>query len=151
MAGDSFGEDLAVFFAGSVDGGHQLGTTAMWLHAMVAEGGMGTLDGGGSTMSSSYFTIRAGAEARWCMVPALCTVGGLDLGFRHEHLIAADEQILDNRLIAVARAGLDIGGAHFRFRPGIEISFGSDGADGGSLRPNIVDGLALTASVAYLW
>ncbi len=44
------------------------------------------------------------------------------------------------RAVLVPRLGLDLGGA-VRFRPGIELAFGSDG----------IDGANLTTALAYQW
>ncbi|MDB4959955.1 MAG: hypothetical protein JWO36_7524 [Myxococcales bacterium] len=149
-AGDSFGQTLGGFYAGSVEGGHRLGHV-LWLHAMVAEGGMVAIDGGGSTMSSNYLTVRIGSEARWCVLDgALCALGGADVGYRHERLAAQYDHYTDDRPIGVLRAGLDAGSSHVRFRPGLELSFGADGAGTIGGRTGI-DGIAAAASVAYQW
>lgn len=63
-----------------------------------------------------FAEARGGIELRHCVNPALCAIGGVDVGYRSEHEGAMDLSGPE----AVARVGLDLGTPHVRFRPMFE-------------------------------
>jgi hypothetical protein len=146
--GFAFGPGLAVYGAGTVEGGARLNTGPLWLHGFVAEGVLAGIDGYGMTLSSNYLQLRGGLEARRCTGGRIvCVGGGIDAGYRRERLVAMDDGIRDDSIIVVPRATLDLGGGHLRFRTSFEItvnrSFTYSGSYGG--------GPGVTTGLAYAW
>ena len=137
--GALLGADHAIVAAVSVDGGYQL-SGSLWLHGMIAKGTAGGIDE--PNYKGGYDTGRLGLEERGCVVDAVCAFAGLDVGYRHVDYMAEYDNTNTSGVVVVPRLGLDVGGSHLRFRPGIE------GVLDGS-QNNI--GIDLTAAVAYRW
>lgn len=128
-----------VYGALQLDGGHRL-DGPLWLHARLAQGGMAGIDE--ATMSSDFAEARLGLEARGCRLDGLlCAVGGLDVGYRHERLVAEFDAERADLVTAIARLGLDLGGQHVRLRVSVESGVDRAGWNG----------LGLTTGVAYAW
>jgi hypothetical protein len=130
----------AIVFGETVEGGVQLDHGPLWAHAMVVTGSAGGVD---EISSGSILQLRAGVEARSCVENRIaCFVGGVDAAYSHTQYMGdngdSDRAIGD---LIIPRVGLDVGGNHLRFRPGIELGFDSKGIDQG----------AVSAAVAYQW
>ena len=69
--------------------------------------------------SDRFAEARAGIELRGCRGDALCAIGGVDVGYRSEHVTGRMDTSLSGAE-AVARIGLDVGTPHLRFRPTFE-------------------------------
>ena len=122
----------------------------VWVHGSLTEGLAGELF---ATGNGSILQVRAGADAMGCLGGGvLCAYVGADAGYQHTHYAGMPDpgfcagdcsgNPIDesrDRMIGVGRVGLDNGGTHGRWRPGIEASFASDG----------LDGVNITQSVAY--
>jgi hypothetical protein len=125
----------------------------LWVHASATDG---FADVPGATGSGSILQLRAGADAMTCTGSGvLCAYVGADAGYQHtqfagywnkfwpdngvDYTMPVTRRDGHDRTIGVARAGLDIGNTHWRWRPGIEASFAGDG----------LDGVNITQSVAY--
>lgn len=126
---------------------------SVWLHGSFTEGAAGELF---ATGNGTIMQARVGADAMPCSASGvLCAFVGADVGYQHTQFSGtSDPWFCDgdandcmgnpidesrSRAIGVARAGLDIGGTHLRWRPGIEAAFSGDG----------VNGVNLTQSIAY--
>lgn len=145
LAGFDFGVDAQL----AIEGGYRLDD--VWsLHGLVATGLAADDQGGGA-----IHQVRAGVEAKTCTTHRLaCVYGGIDAGYQAYtwrpdpwQEMTADEPHHD--MIAVLRAGFDVGGRHLRVRPGIEtysaIAGGGTGGTSGLL------GMNLDLGVAYQW
>ena len=66
-----------------------------------------------------FAEARGGIELRHCVRDALCAIGGVDVGYRSEHVTGRMDTSLSGAE-AVARIGLDVGSEHVRFRPTFE-------------------------------
>jgi hypothetical protein len=109
-----------------VDGSLQLRDLPLFAHAQLAAGNTGT--------EGSYQAARGGLEARLCVPRGLlCGFGGLDVGYRHDHVVnyphyvgapsrpAGQMTPFDaHDLLAVPRAGLELG-APIRLRAAVEM------------------------------
>jgi len=127
----------AAYGALSLEGGHRIGISPVWLHGLVAVGGMGDLDQGSGP--NSYSEVVAGVESRTCAFHGIaCGVAAIDVGIRHEYLMSDHFDSFNG--VIVPRLGLDIGSRKFRVRPAIEYVFGTDGY-----------GAALSLAGAYTW
>jgi hypothetical protein len=154
----------------TIDGGYRLGDV-LWLHGGVGFGG--TIDNLGSHApnSGSNGLVRGGIETRWCGGPhhLLCAAGGLDLGASHgtwaptasmaySHAYGPVDSMTSTALLAIPRAGFDIGGDSVRARIGVEADLAVlerttsqlAGAEMTESRPGFV-GIELAAGVAYQW
>ncbi len=146
MAG---GNDTKLTGAFTAELGRRLGDSALWAHGQVSLGSATELFGSGS---GNFTQMRLGIEARNCTLGGhACLVSGVDAGVQHVEWTGVKgffDGTTDSmtttydstRAVLVPRLGLDLGGA-LRFRPGIELAFGSDGFDGANL----------TAALAYQW
>jgi len=126
----------------------------LWVHGSVADG---FADLPGATGSGSIRQVRAGADAMTCTGSGVyCAYLGGDAGYQRtqfsgywnkfwpdtgvDYTMPVNKRVGGREgMIGVARAGLDIGGKHVRWRPGIEASFAGDG----------LDGVNITQSLAY--
>jgi hypothetical protein len=131
--------NLFLFQALTLEGGARLGASPFWVHGSGAMGVGSELLG--ENVRSSYVSLRAGIEARACMVSAFCAFTGVDAGFRHESLMSDDEMIDANDAVAYPRFGVDIGTKQIRLRQTVEASITGRG----------MDGIATTLSVAHYW
>jgi hypothetical protein len=123
-----------------LDGGHRFGDGAFWLHGRLAQGSMAGIDE--RTMASDFTEARVGLEARSCGLHGLlCLITGLDAGYRHERLLADDDNTRADLAAAIPRLGLDLGGKRLRVRASVETAFDQRGWDG----------LGLTTGIAYAW
>jgi hypothetical protein len=144
------GNDGYLTLAGRVELG-KLVAPHLWVHGSMTEGLAGDVF---ATGNGSIFQLRAGADAMGCTGSGvLCGYLGADAGYQHTQYAGMTDPILcgDNgcdrdpvderrdRMIGVARAGLDIGDKNLRWRPGIEASFAGDG----------VNGVNVTQAIAY--
>lgn len=66
-----------------------------------------------------FAEARGGIELRRCLREALCAIGGVDVGYRREHVTGGMDTNLSGAE-AVARIGLDVGTPRLRFRPAVE-------------------------------
>ncbi|MBV8757555.1 MAG: hypothetical protein JO257_09780 [Deltaproteobacteria bacterium] len=124
-----------------------------WVHASLTMGAADELFAHGT---GSIMQARAGADLMTCNGSGvLCAFAGADLGIQQTQYSGMSEpwfcdssegdcsgNAIDesrNRVIGVGRLGLDIGGTHLRWRPGIEASVAGNG----------VNGVNLTQSLAY--
>lgn len=152
--------DELYYGALQLDGGYHLGATPLWLHARFAQGALAARFQRMSTRSSDFTEARLGLEARGCVLADhICLVGGVDFGYRHGLSAAAPASpgsspaspgsaasataaaVTGGLGVAIARLGLDLGGANLRFRPSIETSVHHGGWSG----------LALSSGIAYVW
>ena len=145
--------------AGSLSVGRRVDESPVWFHGgvMLGGGSAGNLgdafgailcsaedDDGGCSDSSQpnatyLFEARAGLELRGCVWNGVaCLMAGADVGWVHEGMSSGPA--LDTA-VTIPRVGLDLGGDHLRFRPGVELAFGSNDYRNG----------AVTAAVAYQW
>ena len=139
---------------GTIEGGARL-TGGLWLHAEGAVGATERLAGIGFTDllfpwpgtdrfaagNGMFEQARLGLEQRACTATRVtCLWGGVDVGVAHTSWSAepsspqwASYMTIDTwGTLAVARAGLDIGGKHLRVRPSVEGGFVSGPSTGGS-------------------
>lgn len=146
------GNDGLVTAGASVEMGKRV-APIVWLHASFM---MGSADELFASGTGSIMQARVGADLMTCSDNgALCAFAGADVGMQHAQFSGvSDPWFCDGdandcmgdpvaqdrtRAIGVARVGLDIGGKHLRWRPGIEATVAGDG----------VNGLDLTQSIAY--
>jgi hypothetical protein len=136
---------------GQVEVGHQLAHSPVSLHAVVATGEADELLSSGNGL---FEQLRAGADVRGCINGALCAFAGTDVGYQHVRWTGDEGTWLldegsntmtvtkdDSRLVGIGRVGLDIGGSHLRWRPGIEVALDRDG----------INNAEITQSIAYRW
>ena len=135
-----------LYSATSIDGGYHL-SDGWWLHAELAGGarvGYGAINQGPQLVAPQRFVgdLRAGIEWRACGV--VCGMLGVDAGYRVGH-------DLDGVMVA-PRAGLDLGTAHLRFRPGLDLPVYWPHKNADSDVPFVpAVGLGLDLRVAYQW
>ncbi len=109
--------------------------SVMWIHASFALGSAREILG---STSGSMTQLRMGADLMTCNENGgMCAFAGADLGVQHTQIMESSDS--HTHALGVGRVGLDIGGTHLRWRPGIEASLTSNGADG----------VTLTQSLAY--
>jgi len=91
-----------------IDGAKRLGETPLFVR--------GQMTGGKSGSEGSYTQFRAGIEARGCVAQQfVCAFGGVDAGYQRDHMVerliftGENETIDANDLVAVPRAGLEVG------------------------------------------
>jgi hypothetical protein len=129
----------ALYGAITLEAGHHVQDSALWLHVQLASGSLAGIDE--ASGASQYLEGRVGVETRGCVLGgAACLVGGLDLGARREYLMAEYDHFDSTTVALVARAGLDVGSRRLRLRPTLELALGSDGNGGG-----------LSLAAAYVW
>jgi hypothetical protein len=148
MAG---GNDHKLTAGGNVEIGKQVASIA-WVHASFVLGSASELF---ATGSGSIIQGRVGGDLMTCSeTGGLCAFVGADVGMQDVNyegmsqpwFCGEDSDCSPNpisqhsaALLGVARVGLDLGGQHFRWRPGIEVSGTTDGGAG----------VNLTQSIAY--
>lgn len=122
----------------------------------------GRADAAAAMAPHVYIALRAGVEARRCAAPTLCLIAGLDAAFMTESYIVGTLDtgiellgkfdILQERggFALVPRLALDVGGTHWRFRPGVEATL-SHTLRHGNWGNSDLDGAAATAAIAYRW
>lgn len=107
----------------ALEGGWRLGDGPAWLHAAATWGATGDDQGPGSNLQ-----LRGGLEGRACLWSgAACGVGGVDAGFQSGHWSDRDAPARNESseaLVAIPRAGLDLGGRNWRARMGLELDYG---------------------------
>ena len=142
--------DTYLALGGQVELGRLVGDSPVSLHASFATGAADELF---STGSGQFQQVRAGADLRGCNANGmLCVFLGTDVGFEHVQwtgdegtwLVDAGNDTMtvtkeDSRVIGVGRVGLDVGGKHLRWRPGIEAVVDGTG----------VNNAEITQSIAY--
>jgi hypothetical protein len=146
------GNDGLFTAGGSVEVGKRVSPFA-WVHASFMMGSAGELF---ATGSGSVMQARVGADLMTCSDNgALCAFAGADLGLQAAQYHGTSDPWFcdsdagdcmgdpidksDGGAIGVGRVGLDIGGKHLRWRPGIEASVAADG----------LNGVNVTQSIAY--
>ncbi len=115
----------------------------VWLHGIVTRGGTEKLFSSGSGW---FGQARFGADVVSCHAGGvMCAFVGADLGVQHVQYDGTEGSLFDNggdsmpvsynrtRMIGVGRVGLDVGGTHVRWRPGLEIAMASTGGNGFNL------------------
>jgi hypothetical protein len=122
----------------------------VWVHASMT---MGSADELFASGTGSILQARAGADLMGCNANGvLCAFAGADVGFQHTEFSGMSvplfcdgedcqgDAVYDHHagMIGVGRVGLDIGGKHLRWRPGVEGSVSGTGV-----------GVNVTQSVAY--
>jgi len=146
MAGGNDGNFTA---GGSVEVGKQVGSIA-WVHASVVLASASQLF---ATGSGSITQGRIGGDLMSCNDNgALCAFVGADVGVQTVNYDGMSEPWFcdsdsgcegdaisehSTALLGVGRVGLDIGGKHVRWRPGVEASATSDGGAGFNLTQSI--------------
>lgn len=129
-AGATYGGERGLYIAGTVEAGHRLGRSPLWVRGMIVTGRDYGFDeptfGPGSILQA-----RAGLEARGCLFAgAACAVAGVDVAASYEHYMAEYDQADSTEVMPIARVGLDLG-TSLRVRPAVELgpkSFGLTGA-----------------------
>lgn len=106
--GAMFGFQRDVVGGFFIDGGKRIGTTPLFLH--------GQLTGGKSGADGSYVQLRAGVEARTCVVRELfCGVVGVDTGYQRDQMITREllgnpaMEVDAHDALLVPRVGLEAG------------------------------------------
>lgn len=143
------GNDGYVTVGGSAELGARV-TPFLWLHGSVTGG---LADAGLFTVGSgSMLQVRAGADVMSCgHSGVVCAYVGADAGFQHTQFsgyqtslwsgdTSSGNMSIDDstsRMIGVARVGLDIGGTHLRWRPGLEVAVAGDGVNGANITQSI--------------
>ncbi len=132
-------DDVGIYGGWVVDGGRRI-SDHTWAHVGLTLGGMAGVD---EPVYASHFSrAQAGLETRRCVLDgAACAVLGADVAYRDEQLMAEYDQGARRGLAGIARAGLDTGSKHFRFRPSLEGLVDSKG----------LGGVGVTAGLAYQW
>jgi hypothetical protein len=121
----------------------------------------GRADSAAAMAPNVYMSLRVGLEARRCASPELCLIAGLDAAFMTESYIVGTSDsgtvlgvfdVIQERggFALVPRLALDLGGAHWRFRPGAEATL-SKTLRHGNFGNSDLDGIAATAAIAYRW
>ena len=147
------GGNDGLFTAGaSVEVGKRVAPFA-WAHASFMMGSAGELF---ATGTGSVMQARIGVDLMTCSDNgALCAYAGADIGLQAAQYHGTSDPWFcdgdandcmgdpidksDGGAIGVGRVGLDIGGKHIRWRPGIEASVAAAG----------LNGVNLTQSIAY--
>ena len=142
-----------IALGGQLEVGRQLANSPVSLHAAFATGEADELF---STGNGQFQQVRVGADLRGCNSNGvLCAFLGTDVGFQHTRWVGDEGTWLvdegggdtmtvtkdSSRMIGVGRIGLDIGGKHLRWRPGIEAVLDGSGINNGEI----------TQSIAYRW
>ncbi len=147
--GVALGADGAVdwlYGATSIDAGYRL-NPGWWLHGELSGGariGYGPVNNAPTIVAPEHFVgdVRGGFEWRACRV--VCGMVGIDAGYRSGDALTGVQ--------VVPRFGLDFGGEHLRFRPGIELPITFVHRDPESDVPWLPDaGIDLDLRVAYQW
>jgi hypothetical protein len=129
--GAEFGGQRALMGGVKIDGGHRLGDTPWFARAQVT--------GGASGSDGNYQQVRAGVEARGCLLGGLlCGFAGVDAGYQHDHMMdkpwfnwgCSDTNPCSDRmdevdahdLMAVPRVGVELG-TPIRLRAALDIPF----------------------------
>jgi hypothetical protein len=139
--------------------GAEVPLTETWRgHGQIARG---RADRAGAMAPNVYMSLRVGLEARPCESPALCLIVGLDAAFMTESYVTGT---IDSGTVLgvfhtiqerggfalVPRLALDLGGDHWRFRPGVEATL-SRTLRHGNFGNSDLDGIAAIAAIAYRW
>lgn len=148
MAG---GNDGLATAAGNTEIGKRV-ASILWVHASFTMGAAAELFASGS---GTIVQARAGGDLMPCSDNGkLCVFAGADVGMQSTQYsgmetpwfcggdYSCEPQSVEQsrtRMIGVGRVGLDLGGPHLRWRPGIEAAVGGDG----------INGVNLTQSLAY--
>jgi hypothetical protein len=119
------GAQRALMAGVKLDGGFRLGDSPLFARAQIT--------GGQSGSDGDYQQVRAGVEARGCVMrELLCGFAGVDAGYQRDNMIdqpfwlgdASDRPSPDmteaHDLMAVPRVGIELG-APIRFRAAIDL------------------------------
>jgi hypothetical protein len=119
----------------------------LWIHGTAAKGGAAELFGKGS---GSYLQAHAGVDVLRCNGRGTaCGYAGADLGLQHVQWTGVEGALFEDpadettvsydrtKMIGVGRIGVDIGGKHVRWRPGVEVSVSNTGLNGINLIQSI--------------
>jgi hypothetical protein len=140
MAG-TVGEDLSA--SAAIAGGVELGDSPLWVHGELLHGDTsGFLIDRNGTIDQA----RLGLEARSCGVRGIvCVMAGVDAAVEHSRVTGSGVNLFEvgpsdpvmtteaTTGLGIARIGLDIGGKHLRYRPGIEVAFDAHGEQAASV------------------
>ncbi len=132
-----------------VDAGLRIPGSPIWLHGTVGAGSAAWLFDSGN---GSFSRATAGFEAHGCLLRnTFCVFGGADLGIFHAAYTGTDSyssggmDVVDSsRLVAVPRAGFDVGSQTMRFRWTLDVPLDLGGADPSG-------GAVVAIAVAHRW
>jgi hypothetical protein len=120
--GAEFGGDRSLKGGIKLEGGYRIATTPLFVH--------GQITGGESGTDGDYQQVRAGVEARGCVLRELvCGFAGVDAGYQHDNMIDhgwfafdhdSPEMTEAHDLMAVPRVGIELG-APLRFRIALDL------------------------------
>jgi hypothetical protein len=121
----------------TVDYGQRIDASPAWWHVEAGAGHAAIFSSDEGALMTAY-QARGGLALRGCIARAVCTYGGVDLGY--EHVDAMHGSGSGDEMIAVPRVGVELGN-RVRFRPGLETEYGLAGT-GGGLGPRLTLGVA---------
>lgn len=134
------------YFTGGVtiEAGTQV-VPGVGVHVIGTHGGAEELFSSGT---GRYTQVRGGFDVSGCpMSKSRCVFAGVDFGVQHTHWSGIEGTFFDDngtpathdrvRPIGVGRVGLDIGGAHIRWRPSLELAFSDTGANGANVMQSL--------------
>lgn len=144
------GNDGYLTAGGTLEAGVKV-VPGLWVHAVGTAGGADELFSSGS---GRYTQVRAGIDLIGCRQRAgsvLCPFVSADAGIQHTHWSGVEGLLFGDSLgdgmpvthdrvrpIGVGRFGVEIGTAHWRFRPNVEIAVSDKGFNGVNLIPAVV-------------
>jgi hypothetical protein len=143
--------DQYLALGGQIEVGRQLPHSPVSLHAAFATGEADELF---STGSGAFQQVRLGADLRGCTASGvLCAFLGTDLGYQHTHWEGEEGSFFaiddtgssdtmsvvkdDSRVVGFGRVGLDLGGKHLRWRPGIEVAVDGTGVNNAEITQSV--------------
>lgn len=118
--------------------------SGVMVHATFTHGGAEELFSRGS---GRYTQMRGGVDLVGCRNASFCRFVGFDAGVQHTHW-SGDEGLFFTdqgtpathdrvRPVGVGRVGLDIGGAHLRWRPSLELAVSDSGFNGANVMQSL--------------
>jgi hypothetical protein len=152
----------------TVDGGYRF-SDALWAHVELGYGPTVANLGNHGANGGTNGEVRAGVEARWCAHRMVCGIAGVDLGVQRgtwsTTMYSATvidgvlESLTSEALVAIPRAGLDLGGDTFRVRLVLEADTAvidrttttTEMASPTSESRTGIIGVELAMGVAYQW
>ena len=135
-----------------LDAGLRIPGSPLWLHGAVGAGSTARLF---DTGTGSYVRVTAGLEAHGCLLRnTFCVFGGVDAGVLHAQFSGTDSFSLSDsptmdvvestHIVAVPRAGFDVGSQTVRFRWTLDVPLDLGG-------PDPSGGAIVAVAVAYRW
>jgi hypothetical protein len=123
--GVELGDQRALMGGVKLDGGYRLGESPLFARAQIT--------GGKSGSDGDYQQLRAGVEARGCVIRELfCGFAGVDAGYQHDNMIDQSIWLGDasdrpspamteaHDLMAVPRVGIELG-TPIRLRAALDV------------------------------